>query len=84
MEKEMQLLKYIIDQLVEKTDEVNINREEDEWGTLLTLTVSKEEMGRVIGKNGKTIQAIRNLLRILGAKDKKRITLKVVEPEETK
>ena len=55
-----------------------IEKKEDERGTLLTLTVHQDDLGRAIGKNGKTAGAIRTLLYIFGAK--KNIRLSMIIP----
>ena len=51
-------------------------------GVLLTLKVSKEDMGKIIGKSGQTAKALRILLRIIGSKNNSRVNLKIVEPAE--
>jgi len=51
-------------------------------GVLITLKVEKEDMGKIIGKNGQTAKSIRTLLRIIGSKHNARVNLKIVEPEE--
>lgn len=75
----VEFLQYIITSLVEHKDEVVVEQKEDELGTLLTLKVNKEDMGTIIGKDGKTINAIRTVLRVLGSKMNIRLNLKVVE-----
>ncbi len=67
--------------MVGNPDEVEVNRTVDEMGVLITLKVSKEDMGRIIGKNGQTAKAIRVLLRIIGAKNNARVNLKIIEPD---
>lgn len=74
-------VEYIVKQLVSNPDAVEITRSIDEMGVLLTLKVSKEDMGRIIGKNGQTAKAIRILLRIIGSKNNSRVNLKIVEPD---
>lgn len=63
--KEVEFLEFIIKNLVQNPDDVLIERQEDELGVLLTLRVNKEDMGRVIGKSGNIVSAIRSLLKIL-------------------
>jgi len=75
----VEFLQFIITSLVEHKDEVVVEQKEDELGTLLTLKVNKEDMGTIIGKDGKTINAIRTVLRVLGSKMNIRLNLKVVE-----
>ncbi len=75
----VEFLKFIVTSLVKNTADVEIERKEDEMGTLLLLKISKEDMGTVIWKGGKTIDAIRTVLRVYGSKTNARVNLKVVE-----
>jgi predicted RNA-binding protein Jag len=50
-------------------------------GVLLTLKINPADMGYIIGRKGQTAQAIRTLLRIVGAKNNARVNLKIYEPE---
>jgi len=79
MEKEIQFLQYVIEHLVDNIDAIKIERKEDDMGILLLLEVDKNDIGKVIGKNGVIIQAVRSLLKIIGAKQGQRINLKIVE-----
>ncbi len=74
-------VEYVVKQIVENPDEVEVSREVDEMGVLLTLKVSKDDMGKIIGKSGQTAKALRTLLRIVGSKNNARVNLKIVEPE---
>lgn len=74
-------IEYVVKQLVEKPEAVTINRTVDEMGVLIQLTVDPTDMGRVIGKEGRTAKALRTLLRVLGAKSNARVNLKIVEPD---
>jgi predicted RNA-binding protein YlqC (UPF0109 family) len=80
-EKDQEFVEYLAKQLVEKPEAVKVVRSVDEMGVLLELTVDKDDMGVVIGKEGKTAKSIRTLLRVLGAKNDARVNLKIVEPE---
>lgn len=53
----------------------------DEMGVLITLHLNQEDMGQVIGRMGQTAKAVRTLLRVVGAKHKARVNLKIYEPE---
>ncbi|MFA5947724.1 MAG: KH domain-containing protein [Candidatus Gracilibacteria bacterium] len=79
---DQQFVEYVIKQIVDKPDEVVVERVVDEMGVLITLKVAKEDMGKIIGKEGQTAKAIRILLRIIGSKNNARVNLKIVEPEE--
>lgn len=80
-EKDQAFLEYVVTQLVDNPDKVDIKRTVDERGVLLELTVDPEDMGKIIGKAGATAKSIRTLLRVLGAKDDARYNLKIIEPE---
>jgi len=78
---DLEFLLYVVKQIVKNPDEVTVERKVDEMGVLLTLKVSKEDMGQIIGKSGQTAKALRVLLRVLGSKNNARVNLKIVEPE---
>lgn len=80
-ERDQEFVEYVARELVEKPEAVKTNRSVDEMGVLIELTVDKDDMGVIIGKEGKTAKAIRTLLRVLGAKNDARVNLKIVEPE---
>ena len=74
-------VEFIVKQLVGNPDEVVVTRAVDEMGVLITLKVAKDDMGRIIGKNGQTAKSIRVLLRVVGSKNNSRVNLKIVEPD---
>jgi len=75
-----ELVEYIANQLVEDSSQV-IVKEIDEGGRIrVELQVSKEDMGRIIGKGGRVANSIRVLLRVSAAREGKRVTLDIVEP----
>jgi hypothetical protein len=78
---DQEFVDYVVKNLVDKPEAVVVKRTVDEMGVLLELTVDKEDMGVVIGKEGRTAKALRTLLRVLGAKSDSRINLKIVDPE---
>ncbi|QQG37808.1 MAG: KH domain-containing protein [Candidatus Kaiserbacteria bacterium] len=81
MERDQQFLEYVVKALVDTPDDVKINRSVDEMGVLLTLSVNKDDMGKVIGRSGQTAKAIRTILRVVGMKNDARVNLKIEEPE---
>lgn len=81
MEQDQQFLEYVIKALVDNPNDVKINRTVDEMGVLLTLSVNKDDMGKVIGRSGQTAKAIRTVLRVVGMKNDARVNLKIEEPE---
>ena len=67
--------------IVDHPEDVSTERSVDEMGVLITLSVNSEDMGQVIGKEGRTAKSLRTLLRVLGAKSNARVNLKIAEPE---
>ena len=65
--------------LVDKPDEVEINEIEGDVTTILELKVAKEDLGKVIGKQGNTAHAMRSILNATATKLKKRAVLEIVE-----
>ena len=78
---DQQFVEYIVKTLVNNPDKVTVDRQIDEKGVLLSLTVDPEDVGRVIGRRGATAQSIRTLLRALGTKNDARYNLKIVNDE---
>lgn len=74
-------VEFIVKQMVNNPDEVEVTRTVDEMGVLITLKVAKDDMGRIIGKSGQTAKAIRILLRVVGSKNNARVNLKIIEPD---
>lgn len=72
-------LLYIITALVEHPDEVDVSEELADDITNFTVRVAKEDMGRVIGKEGKVIRSIRNVMKIKAMKQNKRINISLAE-----
>jgi predicted RNA-binding protein YlqC (UPF0109 family) len=73
------LVEYVVKSLVELPDEVSVAELEDETGTVLELTVAGSDMGRVIGKSGRVINAVRTLAQVAAAKQDKRVSVELVE-----
>ena len=76
---DQEFVKYIISALVNKPDEVKVDRTIDERGVLLTLHVASEDLGRVIGRKGSTAQSLRTLLRALGSKNEAHYNLRIAD-----
>ena len=75
-------LQYVMSAIVEDQDSLNVEGRIDDQGVLLTVQVSKGDMGKLIGKGGQTVKALRTLLRIIGGNVNQRVNLKVLEPQE--
>lgn len=73
------LVEYVVKSLVEAPDDVSVAELEDETGTVLELTVAGSDMGRVIGKSGRVINAIRTLAQVAAAKQGTRVSVELVE-----
>lgn len=73
------LIKYVAQSLVDNPDEVLVSMIDGEHTSILELRVMKEDLGKVIGKKGRTAQAMRTLLNAVSAKHKKRVVLEIVE-----
>jgi predicted RNA-binding protein YlqC (UPF0109 family) len=69
----------IINALVDEKEEVEVSEEPSERANVIRIRVAKSDMGRIIGREGKTIKAIRSLLFFAGQKHGKRFVLDVVE-----
>ena len=80
-ERDAEFVEQIVKMLVDNPDAVKVERKIDEMGVLITLDVSPEDMGMVIGREGSTAKALRTLLRVIGARNNARVNLKINEPE---
>lgn len=78
---DQEFVENIVKALVDNPDDVLTGRTLDERGVLIQLTVNRADMGKVIGRDGRTAKAIRSLLRVFGARNDARINLKIVDPE---
>lgn len=79
--KDQEFVEMVVEAIVDNPDKVKTDRKVDEMGVLIELTVDPEDMGKIIGKEGKTAKSIRTLLRVLGAKERARVNMKIIEPE---
>ncbi len=79
---DLEFVEFVVRAIVENPDEIELTREIDEMGVLITLKVGKDDMGKIIGKGGQTAKSIRTLLRIIGSKNNARVNLKIIEPQE--
>jgi len=79
--KDRDFIEFVVKNIVDSPEEVVIDRTIDDLGILITLKVAKDDMGKIIGKNGQTAKAIRVLLRLIGSKNEERVNLKILEPE---
>ena len=76
-----EFLNYLIPLLVDNSKAVKIVKENINGVIVFTISAAKEDMGRLIGKEGKIINSIRNLVKILAVKEKQRVTVQLSEPQ---
>lgn len=74
-----ELVKYIAQALVDYPDEVEVSEIEGSTTSVIELRVAKEDLGKVIGKQGRTARAMRTILSAASTKIKKRAVLEIVE-----
>ncbi len=72
-------LEYIITQIVDEPKEIEIDEQEDNGMINFTIKVASSDMGKIIGKNGKVIRAIRNVIKISAIKQNKKINIALSE-----
>jgi predicted RNA-binding protein YlqC (UPF0109 family) len=77
-----EFLEYVARGLVDKPDAVEVEVEEDGDETVLTLVVDQEDMGRVIGRDGRIANAIRSLLKVMASRDGRHVELEIVSDAE--
>jgi predicted RNA-binding protein YlqC (UPF0109 family) len=73
------LVKFIAQALVDNPDQVQVNEIEGEQTSVIELKVAKEDLGKVIGKQGRTARAIRTILSAASTKIRKRSVLEILE-----
>jgi len=73
------LIAYIAKALVDKPEEVVVTEIEGEQTSVIELKVAKEDLGKVIGKQGRTARAMRTILSASSTKLKKRAVLEIIE-----
>ncbi|MCW8804289.1 MAG: KH domain-containing protein [Ignavibacteriaceae bacterium] len=78
-----EFIEYIAKKLVDKPDKVSVEETiPDEHTIEINLKVDKSDMGRVIGKQGNTVNAMRTLLIAVGGKEHHRVVLKIFDPDK--
>ncbi|MBI3619141.1 KH domain-containing protein [Candidatus Peregrinibacteria bacterium] len=76
----LSFLRFALESVIEDKDQLSIEPSVDSLGILFTVRVSERDMGKLIGKGGQTVKALRTLLRIIGGNISQRINLKILEP----
>ncbi len=73
-----ELIEYIARSIVDSPDAVKVTEEPDEDGVIIKLQVAPEDMGKVIGKEGKIAKAMRTLLRVAAIRKGTRARLEII------
>ena len=74
-----EFLKIIISNLVENKDKVEITKKEEEKQTIFEVRVAKEDMGRVIGRQGRLAKSIRTVMKSVAAKEHKKVLVEFID-----
>lgn len=75
-----EFLEYLIKNIVDVPEKVNIDESEDDYGNvLLTITVDPSDMGKIIGKEGRIIKSIRELTKIIAVRVNRRVNVVLTE-----
>jgi hypothetical protein len=74
-----ELIEFIAKSLVDRPEEVEVNEIEGEQTSVIELKVAKEDLGKVIGKQGRTARAMRTILSAASTKIRKRSVLEIIE-----
>jgi hypothetical protein len=74
-------VEYLVKLLVDNQDQVKVKQIDGTHTSIIELSVEKSDIGKVIGKKGKTINAIRTLLMSVASRNGMRVSLEVIEPE---
>jgi len=70
---------YIVEKLVDQPDKVQVSEVTGEQSTVIELRVAQEDLGKVIGKEGRTARSIRTLVNAAASKEHKRAVLEILE-----
>lgn len=76
-----ELLEFIVKKLVDNPDQVEIQEKTENGYTIFTLKVSEADMGKIIGKEGKIIRSLRTILKIPAIKERKKVSLALVDEQ---
>ena len=74
-----ELVRYLAKSLVSNPDAVEIKETDNDGGSVIELKVAKEDLGRIIGKQGRTAKSIRTLVNAAASRNNRRVVLEIVE-----
>ena len=72
------LVEYIVKQLVNQKDQVNVSRVERDDATVIEVRVAQEDMGKIIGKQGKIAKAIRSVMKAKAGKENTKVIVDII------
>jgi len=78
----VELVRYIAENLVDKPEEVKVEAKEGERAVTIELSVASEDMGKVIGKQGRIAKAIRTVVKAASVKENKKYIVEILDEEE--
>ena len=81
MEKDILALESILKAIVDNPDQVQVARTTDEMGVLLLVKIAQVDAGKVIGRQGETINKIREVMRVIGMANGARVNIKLDVPD---
>jgi predicted RNA-binding protein YlqC (UPF0109 family) len=73
------LVQYLAKSLVSRPDAVEVSETENDAASVLELKVAKEDLGRIIGKQGRTAKSIRTILNAAASRNNRRVVLEIIE-----
>ena len=79
--EDQKFLEEVLKMLVDHPKDVKVSRTANERGVLLTVDVNPEDLGSLVGKQGRNISSLRHLLRMIGLKNKSYVSIKLNQPE---
>ncbi|MFA5395898.1 MAG: KH domain-containing protein [Methanogenium sp.] len=82
-EKDLEFVEFIVKQITENND-IKFDRRVDNMGVLITISAPREDTAKIIGRKGRTADAIRFLTRIIGFNNHSRVNIKINNPDASK
>jgi predicted RNA-binding protein YlqC (UPF0109 family) len=78
-----ELVQYLAQSLVDDPDAVKVTETQGDMGPVLELRVARKDLGRIIGKQGRTAKSIRTIVNAAAARVDQKVTFEIVEEDET-
>ncbi len=72
-------VRYVLEQICSEKEAISVEEINDDHGTMIQVEVADSDMGKLIGKGGQNISALRTLVRIMGVREEKRIAVKILD-----